>query len=366
MYYKILLLEIASNIIDITWFFQGLEQFKKILWRNSLIKIVGLFLTFALVRSQKDLYLYVFIYALTNLLGNLSLWVSIQKYIKFIKWNELRIFRHLKYVIGLFIPQIAVQIYTVLDKTMLGNLVSDISQVGYYEYGQKIVQMALLVLTSIGTVMLPRVSNLYKRGRKNEIKSLLNKVFKIVFLLSLPLIIGLIAIAPEFVVLFLGKDYKESIQIINWMSPILLFSGLSNVIGRQFFLPTQKNKEYTVSVVVGACSNVIFNFIFIPKFYAKGAALATSLSELLILLVQLYFSRRDFNYKNIFKGIYKYAIATMIMCFVLIGMSKIHISLFIDLVIKITTGTLIYFASLIIMKEEYTCGFLTKIRRSNK
>ena len=149
-YYKILLLEIVANALDISWFFQGLEEFKKTVLRNSLVKIMSVIFIFILVKTQNDLIEYFIIYVLSTFLGNISLWIYLPKYIEKIKFKDLKVLRHLKPTIGLFIPQVAIQIYTVLDKTMIGSIIEDKSEVGFYEQAQKIVKLLLTIATSYG------------------------------------------------------------------------------------------------------------------------------------------------------------------------------------------------------------------------
>lgn len=163
-YYKILILEIIANALDISWFFQGLEEFKKTVLRNSLVKIVSVVFIFILVKTKNNLIEYFIIYVLSNFLGNISLWLYLPKYIEKIKFKELKVLRHIKPTIGLFIPQVAIQIYTVLDKTMIGSIIEDKSEVGFYEQAQKIVKLLLAIATSLGTVMVPRMANTFAAG----------------------------------------------------------------------------------------------------------------------------------------------------------------------------------------------------------
>ena len=166
VYYKILLLEIIANALDISWFFQGIEEFKKTVIRNTIVKVVSVMCIFTFVKSSNDLNKYFLIYVLSTFLGNISLWMYMPKYIERISIKELQIFRHLKPTVGLFVPQVAVQIYTVLDKTMIGAIVEDKSEVGFYEQAQKMIKLLITISTSLGTVMVPRMANTFARGDK--------------------------------------------------------------------------------------------------------------------------------------------------------------------------------------------------------
>lgn len=275
-YYKILLLHIFAAVFDITAFFQGLEQFKKIIRRNLIIKIISVSCVFIFIHSPKDLYKYLLIYTLSDLIGNLSLWIDLPKYITGISFGKLNLFKHIKPTVILFIPQIATQIYTVLDKTMIGSLIADKAEVGYYEQSQKIVLTILTVVTSLGTVMLPRMANKFANGRTDEVKSSITASFRFIFFLAIPMVFGMISVSPDLIIWFLGKGYARSIAITQVISPIILFIGLSNVIGVQYLLPTMKQKQYTISVVSGALTNLVLNFILIPRFYVGRCCIGDS------------------------------------------------------------------------------------------
>lgn len=202
VYYKILLLELLANCFDISWFFQGLEEFKKTVTKNIIVKLISVISIFVFVKNSNDLGIYFWIYVLSTLIGNLSLWIYLPRCLRKIKIKQLNIFQHVKQTIGLFIPQIAIQVYTILDKTMIGAIIPDKSEVGYYEQSQKIIKMLLTVVTSLGTVMLPRIASTFASGEKEKVTTYMKKSFNMVFLLAFPLMFGIIAVSKSFVPIF--------------------------------------------------------------------------------------------------------------------------------------------------------------------
>lgn len=361
IYYKILTLELIANIIDISWFFQGLEDFKKTVIRNTIVKILSIIAIFIFVKTKNDLIKYFVIYMLSTLLGNASLWFYLSKYISKVKIRELNIFKHLKPTIMLFIPQIAVQVYTLLDKTMIGTIISDKSEVGYYEQAQKIVKTALTIITSLGTVMMPRIANTYSNGDKTKVKEYMYKSFNFVFLLAFPLILGLISVSDSFVPVFFGDGYEKTSQIIKIISPIILFIGLSNVTGTQYLLPTKRQTEFTLSVVTGAIVNFIMNSILIPKLGAIGASIGTVIAELTVTSVQIYFTRKDFEWKEILKMSVKYIISALIMFAVCILFNKVIKSNLLSTILQIIFGAISYFVCLLIFKDKLVKEIVNKV-----
>lgn len=365
VYYKILMLEIIATAVDISAFFQGMEEFKKIIKRNLIVKCISIVCIFIFIKQSTDLWKYILIYTLSNFIGNISLWLYLPKYIKKIKISSLNITQHIKPTITLFIPQIAIQIYTVLDKTMIGALIADKSEVGYYEQAQKIVKMLLTIITSLGTVMLPRVANQFANGEEEKIKDSIKKSFNYVYLLSIPMVLGIIAVAKDLVPWFLGDDFMKSTYIIYVISPILLFIGLSNVIGVQYLLPTKKQKEYTISVVVGAIVNLVLNYIFIPKLMSVGAAIGTVIAELSVTIIQLFYIRKEFKFKDIIKGIFKYFISGITMFIIILVINKFLLMQYTNVVIRmgidVIVGGLLYFFILVILKDEFTLSLINKL-----
>lgn len=364
IYYQILLLEIFANCFDISCFFQGMEEFKKIVFRNLLVKLVSIVAIFIFIKTKTDVGKYLFIYVISTLLGNLSLWFYLPQYIQKIKRKELNLTRHIKPTVMLFIPQIATQIYTILDKTMIGSMINDKSEVGFYEQSQKIVKMVLTIITSLGTVMLPRIANYFAKGEKKEIQESIKNSFHFIYLLAIPMMFGLMAISHTFIPIFLGEGYEKCITITYVISPILLMIGLSNVIGTQFLLPTKKQKQFTISVVVGAIVNLICNFIWIPRFMSVGAAIGTVVAETAVTVIQFFYARKYFDMKPIISLSKNYWLAGIIMLLVTVLIGKINFSSAIMKVsLQVGAGIIAYVGFLCILGDSYTKKIIQKIQK---
>lgn len=366
LYYKILILEIIGNTLDISWFFQGLEEFKKTVGRNTIVKIISVVCIFTLVKTKQDLPIYFLIYVLSILIGNLSLWLYLPKYIRKVSIKDLRVLRHFKPTISLFIPQIAIQVYTLLDKTMIGTIIADKSEVGFYEQAQKIVKMLLTIITSLGTVMMPRIANTFANGNKNKIVEYMNKSFNIVFILAFPIIFGIIAVANEFVPIFFGQGYDKVIILMQVISPIILLIGLSNVTGTQYLLPTKRQKEFTISVVGGSIVNFIINLILIGRFGAIGASIGTVIAEFTVTSIQIYFTRKDFEWKNIINVATKYLISSIVMFGMCIIIGSFISNKLISIITQVVIGSITYGIVLIILRDKFVSEIIYKVREKLK
>ena len=352
IYYKILILEIISNSIDISWFFQGIEEFKKTVVRNAIVKIISVICIFIFVKNTNDLLKYFIIYVLSTFLGNLSLWMYLPKYIEKVNLKNIKIFKHLKPAIALFIPQIAVQIYTVLDKTMIGAIVEDKAEVGFYEQSQKIVKLLLAIATSLGTVMSPRMASTFAKGDKEKIKEYLNKSFAFLMMLAFPLMFGMVSVASKFVPVFYGNGYDKVITLINIIIPIILIIGFSNAIGSQYLLPTKKQKEYTTSVVAGAIVNVLLNLILIKNWQSIGASIATVIAECTVTGLQIYFIRKEIDVLSIFKMSKKYFIASIPMFIVSLFLGRLIDNNIVSIIVQAFCGAIVYFVVLLCFRDD--------------
>ena len=364
VYYRILIIEIVSQMIDISWFFQGMEEFKKTVTRNSIVKIIFVVSIFIFIKSPADIYKYFFIITLANILGNFSLWLYLPKFLKKVKLKELKIFRHLKATLVLFIPQIATQIYTVLDRTMIGEICEDKSEVGYYEQAQKIVKLLLTVVTSLGTVMAPRMANTFAQGDVEQLKRYLLKSFSFTFMLAFPAMAGISLIVKDFVPIFFGEGFDKVIILIQVISPIIVFIGMSNILGTQYLLPTKKQKEYTISVSCGAVINFVLNLILINVIDSIGASIATVVAEFLVAAIQVYYVRNVVKLSSIMKTVKNYLFATIVMVTAVLAVNiLLNLSGVISVVVQMTVGVLVYGICLLILRDEFV--FYMKERFTN-
>ena len=361
-YYKILLFEIFAGAFDISWFFQGIEEFKKTVTRNILVRVISVALIFIFVKKHEDLIKYMYIYSIADFIGNLTLWMYLPKYFRGVKIKNISIFRQLPTIILLFIPQIATKLYNMLDTTMLGKIIVDKTETGYYEQSQKVIRLLLTLVTSLGTVMIPRMANMFAKGEKELINSYLKKSFNFVYLLSFPIIFGLICVSKEFVPIFFGTGYEKTSILICIISPIILLMGIANVVGTQYLLPTKRQKEYTATVAIGVVINFILNYIFISLFASIGACIATVLSELAVNIMQLYSVRKEINIIEMLKLSYKYLFASVIM-FIICMFTKVFVSKgIVSIIVEVIVGALVYVSILLILKDEYLHMFIDKIK----
>lgn len=360
-YYKILILELVANAVDVSWYFMGIEDFGKPVIRNIIVKLLGLVCIFVFVKERSDLWKYLLIYSLSDFLGNITLWFYVPKAISLVPIKKLNFPLHFRPIMSLFIPQIATQVYTVLDKTMVGNITGDMTEVGYYDNAQKIVKALLCIVTAMSSVMSSRIASTFADGNKDNMKEYLNHSIHLVWMIAVPFMLGIVAISALFVPWYFGEGYEPVRYLMCATTPILLAIGLSNITGIQYLIQVGEQKIYTFSVVVGAVINMIFNFILINCIGTIGAVFSTVLAEFSILFIQLFFVHKDISVSDFFKPCFKYVISGLVMFGIVYGLSRLMVVNTLSIMMLIIAGVISYIGMLILLKDKFFIGIVRQI-----
>ncbi|MBS6396167.1 MAG: flippase [Clostridiales bacterium] len=351
LYYLISSISIISVATDVSWFFQGLEEFKITITRNFIVKLIMTILIFLVVKDSNDLWLYFVLNVGAVFIGNLTLFGFLKKYIGIFELKNLGLKKHFCGSLKLFVPAIAIQVYTVLDKTMLGSL-TNILEVGYYSQAEKIVKVILCVINALSVVLLPRMSSLIA-GEKYETANMYYlKAVGVVSLLAIPCSIGGFFIAEDFIPWFFGEEFVSSIPIFKILSVLFVVIGMAKVVGAPLLIPMRREKQYTFAVAVGAIVNVGFNFYLIPQYAAIGASIASVIAEMCVTTLEVYFVKDYFKPKIIFGQAKKYFFVSLPMLTYFLILCSIFPTGRVRMIIMLGGGMIIYFATLCLTHDE--------------
>ncbi|MCU9599707.1 oligosaccharide flippase family protein [Pallidibacillus thermolactis] len=332
---------VISAAFDTNWFCAGLENFKLLVVRNIIIRSSSVIAIFIFVKSTNDLWVYTFIMASSVLVSQLAIWPYILSKIDFKKPEVTKIKKHIKPNLILFVPVIAISIYTVMDKIMLG-LISDVSEVGYYSNSERIISVARGIVVALGTVMLPRMSNLVARGENQKVLEIIRKSMIFVMFLGFALTFFVSAVSPTFVPWFLGEEFKKSALLASLLSIIIVFTSWANVVRTQYLIPYSRDKVYIVSVCTGAVVNFVINLILIPSLHALGAVIGTIFAELSVCIVQTYFARRELYIKTYLKNTCPFLIFGIIMFLAVRSVATISLHPIVLIMLQFAIGTITY------------------------
>lgn len=342
---------IIATGFDISWLYEGVENFKKTFTRNTLVRILSLIFILLFVHKRSDVWLYILILAVSNLGGYLALWPTIKKIIKPIKLKQLHPMRHFKGTWELFIPYLTLNIYPVINKTLLKHF-SGVNDSGYYEKSDVMIRMALAIVTSLGIVLLPHTAKAFSDGKMDLIKNILTKSFGIVSMLSFPIAFGMAAIAPKFGTFFYGKGFSPVNSAMFIESFAIIFMGWSSITGTQYLISTKQTNGYTRSVILGSLLNILIDAPFIIMLGLNGAALATVLSEAFISIYQLILVKQQLDISGWIKDIVKYIWSSLLMFVVVYYInSKLTMNLF-TVFLEIIIGFLIYCMMIFVLKPS--------------
>lgn len=351
-YYLYQSVQIIAAAFDISWLYMGLEDFKRTVLRNFLVKTVSVIAIFTFVKSSNDVGIYILILTLSTLLGNISLWGYVKHTVSKPDWRNLHLFKHVLPSVSLFVPQIATQIYLILNKTMLGSL-KGVTSSGYYENSDKIVKIILAVVTATGTVMLPRMANTFASKNFKQLHRYLYLSFDFVSFISIPMAFGISAIAPKFATWFMGKDFAITGSLIAVEAIVIVLVAWSNVIGTQYLIPTNQTRQYTASVTAGAVVNLLLNIWMIVQYGVMGAIIATVASEFAVTAIQVYFIRHQISVIKLFQGVWKYLLSGTVMFLVVRHLNDLQKGSLSRFVFQVFAGAVIYIGMSILLRANF-------------
>lgn len=354
VFYCVLSIGVLANMFDIAWFFNGIEQFRLTVIRNSIFKILGIILMFLLIKNEGDLLLYIFILAVTTMLSNLSLWPYMRSYLVHVDYKGLRIGRHFKETLIYFVPTIATSVYTILDKTLLGLITSDATQNGYYQQAEKIINLAKsIVFTAINSVVGVRNAFLFTENRFDEIHRKIEISFNFIFFMGFACCFGVMGVAKTFVPVFFGPGYDQVVGLLYVFSPIIVIIGISNCLGSQYYTPCGKRKESTRYLIAGSLVNLCLNLLFIPKYGAVGAAVASVIAETVVTVLYIHFSCGYGNLCLLVKTGGKKMVAGVVMFCIVYVMNTLEMNSIALLALQVVAGALTYGGILLLLRDQW-------------
>lgn len=352
--FLLLSISVFFNTIGVNWFFQAIEEFKYITIRSLLIRMISLISLFIFVHTKDDLLKYA---AITVFSGAGA---SIFNIIRFrsllngynIVWSQIHPCNHLKPALKIFALNLIISIYVNLDSVMLGFLKNDVA-VGYYAAAVRLTKVQLGVIGSLGSILLPRFSNLIALGKKEEFISLANNAINYIFAIAFPLSMASILLAPQIITILCGDNYNESIIVMQIISPIIFFIGLSGLIGMQILYPLGKETYVIKATAMGALLNFSVNYYLIPKIAQSGAAIATLLAEVTVAIIMIIIARKSLPFKIVSRQNISYILSSLLMGIGIFIISSFNISHILIVCLSVIIGSILYIGSLFLFKDPF-------------
>ncbi len=360
--YMIVGISIALNFFNVDWLYQGEENYKFITIRSFVVKILTLIIMILLVRTEND---YCF-YALANVIAVAGNYIfniiHLKKLGVKLYCTNINIFRHLKTVSILLCTTISIELYTLLDITMLTHFCES-ENVAYYAMALKIPKLIIVAVTGISGVLLPRLSRYYSENAIDKCNAIISNMLDILLFIFIPCGVGLIIVAPELVVLLFGESFLPGVITLRIAALLIYVLGFSNLFGTQLLLTVGKEKQLLLSTICGAVINIILNLILIPRYAQNGAAIASVISETIVILMTMHFALKYFNIVLDKKGITISIVSCVIMAAVCCITKPLIQSNILSLLAMIVIGGSIYNCCNVVMKNPMLL-FLKNIKNT--
>lgn len=362
--FLILSVTLIFTVIGCDWFYNGIEDFKYITIRGIVVKSISVVFLFLLVRTREDLLWYGVYCVVGSIGGNIFNFIRLRKYIhkENVIFSQLHIWRHLKPAIKVFSFNVVISVYLQLNPVLLGFM-KDTIAVAYFTAATKLMMMVTRISSSLGTVLMPRASHLVSEGKKEEFDRLIQKSYDFTLAICIPLVIGLIFMAPYIVRVFCGSQYEDAIITSQIIAPITLVVGLSNIMGMQVLYPIGRINTVVKCTIYGAITNVVLNLALIPFLSYNGTAIAYLGAEVATTLSMYIIAKKDMPIKFFKKENINYVIGGILMTVaILIVPMLMHANKFIILITEAAIGFGVYALFLMYRRDQFASVVVNKIK----
>jgi O-antigen/teichoic acid export membrane protein len=334
---------------DVSWFFMGLENFKVIVVRNTIIRLLLTVAIFVFVKTPNDLWLYILLLALSTLIGNMTVWPFLRREIIKIPFRSLNIFQHFRPVTMLLLPQVSITIYTSLNKNLL-QIFSGLDSVAYFTQTYMIIILGATLVSSFNSAFLPHLSGLFSSGESDKVKPLILKSIDLGNCISILCVSGIIGVSQTFAVFYFGKNFAPVGSLLGVGASTIFFLALTNALSTQYLLAAKKMHEYMMSTIIGLIVNIVFNLTLIPILGTMGAIIATILTEVGVASYILWKLRDLFGLREVFHGVWKYLIGGVLVFIFLDLINKTVPASISSYLIQTIIAVLIYSVTLYVLR----------------
>lgn len=342
---------IFSCIFDITWFFSGIEDFRKITIRNFIVKLTGFALILGLIKSRDDLLLYFLITSISTLISQISLWISLKKYIVWVRVNLKDILRHVKAASEFFIAKIAISIYQNTSKTILG-LMTTMSIVGIYSNAYSLVLMSGNIINAMNTIMIPRMSNMFSENDEKGMIRLLQKTLHFQMFFTIPISFGIFLTSSKLVPWFFGPEFMDVSSVLKALAPVVVLQSFQMSVASQYLIPKKEMKEYNISIFIGAVLMVISTILTIPIIGIYGAVFGINFGYFSVSLLRLRVLLKETDFKLQVKTIVAYFISALLMVFLTEILTKGMAAIPLTTLTQVFIGSIIYMITTSLFKAN--------------
>ena len=357
--YLIAGIQIVFNFINIDWLYQGLEEYRYIAIRSLVIRSISLICIFVFVKNKEDAWIYLLITCIVNV-GNYVLNAIKARTIVHLTFHDIEIKPHLYSVFIMLATVLAIELYTKVDTTFIGLMLTD-SDVGYYTYADRIVKIPITVFAAISAVILPRLSLFYKSNEKQKFHELLQRIDESMLFLVIPACVGMALLSTDYVVALFGSDFEPAGLLLKVLSPLIIIMSLGNLFGTQAIIAIGQERKKFIATLIAGVLNIIMTPILISYTGAVGACFASVLSEGIVLIIYILILRK-YDKPTVRKSVLiNVFISSILMVGYILLLKKFELSHWFNTIIGTLGGALIYGVCFIFLDKEVRIQIKKKI-----
>ncbi|PKP58766.1 MAG: hypothetical protein CVT88_06765 [Candidatus Altiarchaeales archaeon HGW-Altiarchaeales-1] len=179
------------------------------------------------------------------------------------------------------------------DRIMLGYFFpaaeSDI-MIGIYTIAIAFPSIIGIFAGAIGSIFYPVITEMWAKKNTEEMQKTTTTVIRWIFISSIPMLLITLIFPVQILTIVYGENYAE-----GWIVVILASTGLFIIylsLPSQYILAAMNRLDITKKIIaVGAITNVLLNFIFIPIYDINGAAFASLISAIIMTTLFLRTSK---------------------------------------------------------------------------
>lgn len=365
MFFLIQIVWLFAMFFDVSWFFAGMEIFGITVARNLIVRVITIISIFVFVKDENDLFIYILLCAISQLIGTISIAPQLRKYILVVPLRDLKVIKHFVPSLKVFFPQLASMLYLQMDKVMIEKLANS-EAVAYYNQAEKLIKAPLALITAASTVMMPRIANEYVKNNMDKVKDYLDSSLRFLMMMAFPVAFGMAGIANELIPWFLGRDFQPAALAMIVLAPIILAIAGTSLSADQYFLPTKQTKILTISYTISAVINLIVNFILIPDYGFVGAAIGTIAAEYSVFVIQYFVLNKQLKMLKTLCGCLKYGFFAFIMFIIVWTLGQKLGAGWITTLIQIVVGIAIYAVLLLVSRDKFFLTYSKKFIKKRK
>lgn len=285
--YRILLiiysLTILSATIGMEWLFIILERFTYITVRSVIFQIISLVMLFMFVKDESDVVWYACLNVFASSGSSILNFIYANRIVKLRISKLSEIGKYLKPVLIIWISNVASLIYINADTIIVGILKGDYD-VGVYSAAAKIIKAICVPITTICTVAAPSLAECIENNR-NGINGMVQKIVDFLAFFIFPSLIGIYLLSDEAILILSGVDFLPGSSAVKILALDIFLSPVNGFLVSQILIPARKEKVSMFAMLLAAIGNILLDILLIPFLGINGAAIATVLSEMIVLIV---------------------------------------------------------------------------------